>query len=339
MSVLRWSASGSWVGHCCHVRRVPARPGPSPRAPVAELAADPAGPARPRASPRCARRSASGCPTGPTDPAAVVDLLAEAAEPGLTAMPSGRFFGFVMGGTLPAAMAADWLTSAWDQNSGLRVVTPAHTAADDIVGAWLVDLLGLPDRERRRAGHRGDDVELHLPGRRPRRRAAPGRLGRGDPRTDWVAGGSGARRSGAARDRRPRACATSGLGAPRAGRRRRAGPDRSGLAARGAGRRSRTGRRSSCCRRGTSTPGRSTRSSRRSPLRTSTAPGCTWTARSGCSPPPAQRHRAAGVRRRRRRLLDDRRAQDAQRPLRLRHRRSSGTGRRCARRWGCTART
>lgn len=83
-------------------------------------------------------------PDGPTDPAEVVDLLAEACEPGLTAMPSGRFFGFVIGGTHPAALAADWLTSAWDQNAGLRTVTPAHTAVDDIVEAWVTDLLGLP---------------------------------------------------------------------------------------------------------------------------------------------------------------------------------------------------
>ncbi|WP_372729623.1 aspartate aminotransferase family protein [Nocardioides sp.] len=83
-------------------------------------------------------------PDGPTSAADVVDLLAEASGPGLTAMPSGRFFGFVIGGTHPAAMAADWLTSAWDQNSGLRSVTPAHTAVEDIAQAWLLDLLGLP---------------------------------------------------------------------------------------------------------------------------------------------------------------------------------------------------
>jgi glutamate/tyrosine decarboxylase-like PLP-dependent enzyme len=59
-------------------------------------------------------------------------------------MPSGRFFGFVIGGTHPAALAADWLVSAWDQNSGLRRVTPAHSAVEDITSAWLVDLLGLP---------------------------------------------------------------------------------------------------------------------------------------------------------------------------------------------------
>ncbi len=82
-------------------------------------------------------------PDGPTDPVAVVDLLAQAVEPGLTAMPSGRFFGFVIGGTHPAGMAADWLTSAWDQNAGLRTVTPAATAVDDVAEAWVLDLLGL----------------------------------------------------------------------------------------------------------------------------------------------------------------------------------------------------
>ncbi len=83
-------------------------------------------------------------PEGGTDPAAVVDLLAGACEPGLTAMPSGRFFGFVVGGTHPAALAADWLVSAWDQNCGLRRVTPAHSAVEDVASRWLLDLLGLP---------------------------------------------------------------------------------------------------------------------------------------------------------------------------------------------------
>jgi len=83
-------------------------------------------------------------PENPTSAAEVVDLLAEACDPGLTAIPSGRFFGFVMGGTHPAALAADWLVTAWDQNSGLRLVTPAHSAVEDVAGAWLLDLLGLP---------------------------------------------------------------------------------------------------------------------------------------------------------------------------------------------------
>src|SRR6476620_12694645 len=75
----------------------------------------------------------------------VVDYLALHAEPGLMAMPSGRFFGWVIGGTLPAAMAADWLVSAWDQNSVLRYATPAIAAIEDAAGHWLLQLLGLPE--------------------------------------------------------------------------------------------------------------------------------------------------------------------------------------------------
>ncbi|MFJ7589333.1 pyridoxal phosphate-dependent decarboxylase family protein [Streptomyces sp. NPDC097617] len=83
-------------------------------------------------------------PDAPSPPADVVDLLATACEPGLTAFPSGRFYGFVVGGTEPAALAADWLVSAWDQNCVMRAVSPAYTAAEEIAGAWLLDLLGLP---------------------------------------------------------------------------------------------------------------------------------------------------------------------------------------------------
>ena len=83
-------------------------------------------------------------PQGPTPSGEVIDLLAAGCEPGLTAMSSGRFFGLVIGGTHPAALAADWLVSAWDQNAGLRLVTPAHSAVEDITSAWLLDVLGLP---------------------------------------------------------------------------------------------------------------------------------------------------------------------------------------------------
>jgi glutamate/tyrosine decarboxylase-like PLP-dependent enzyme len=76
--------------------------------------------------------------------AEVVDLLATGAEPGLMAIQSGRFFGWVMGGTLPAALAADWLVSAWDQNAGLRYATPAVAALEDVAGQWLTALFGLP---------------------------------------------------------------------------------------------------------------------------------------------------------------------------------------------------
>lgn len=94
--------------------------------------------------PEVVARLGTELPDGPTTPEAVIDHLASACEPGLTAMPSGRFFGFVIGGTHPAALAADWLVSAWDQNSGLRTITPAHSAVEDITEAWLLDLLGLP---------------------------------------------------------------------------------------------------------------------------------------------------------------------------------------------------
>ncbi|MET3904827.1 aminotransferase class V-fold PLP-dependent enzyme [Paenarthrobacter sp. 4246] len=83
-------------------------------------------------------------PDEATDPAEVVDELAALAEPGLMAIQSGRFFGWVMGGTLPAAMAADWLVSAWDQNTGLRFATPAAAAIEESAAAWLLDLLHLP---------------------------------------------------------------------------------------------------------------------------------------------------------------------------------------------------
>src|SRR5580698_8902222 len=64
-------------------------------------------------------------PDGPTDAVTVVDELATLAEPGLMAMPSGRFFGWVIGGTLPAALASDWLVSAWGQNAGMLYGSPA----------------------------------------------------------------------------------------------------------------------------------------------------------------------------------------------------------------------
>ena len=83
-------------------------------------------------------------PDQPTDPADVIDLLAAGVEPGLMAMPSGRFFGWVIGGTLPAALGADWLTGAWDQNAGMRYATPGVVAAEEAAAGWLLDLLGLP---------------------------------------------------------------------------------------------------------------------------------------------------------------------------------------------------
>lgn len=79
-----------------------------------------------------------------SDPAEVVASLATAVEPGLMAMQSPRFYGFVIGGTEPAALAADWLVSAWDQNTASRLVTPGVLGAEELAGEWLLDLLGLP---------------------------------------------------------------------------------------------------------------------------------------------------------------------------------------------------
>ena len=79
------------------------------------------------------------------EPAAgLVDRLAAAVEPGLMANASGRFFGWVMGAALPAAIAADWLVTAWDQNAGMRDSTPGVVAAEEIAARWLLELLGLP---------------------------------------------------------------------------------------------------------------------------------------------------------------------------------------------------
>ncbi len=83
-------------------------------------------------------------PDGPTDPAAVVEELAAALEPGVVASQSGRYFGFVVGSSLPAALAADVLVSAWDQNLGLLALGPSALVAENTAGAWVKDLLGIP---------------------------------------------------------------------------------------------------------------------------------------------------------------------------------------------------
>ena len=77
-------------------------------------------------------------------PERVIDDLARATDPGLIASAGPRFFGFVIGGSLPAALAADWLTSAWDQNAGVYAASPAASVVEEVAAAWLLDLLGLP---------------------------------------------------------------------------------------------------------------------------------------------------------------------------------------------------
>jgi glutamate/tyrosine decarboxylase-like PLP-dependent enzyme len=80
----------------------------------------------------------------PLAPEQVVEELAAAADPGLVAIPSGRYFGFVIGGSLPAALASDWLATAWDQNAGLYVGGPSASVVEQVVREWVCDLLGLP---------------------------------------------------------------------------------------------------------------------------------------------------------------------------------------------------
>jgi glutamate/tyrosine decarboxylase-like PLP-dependent enzyme len=83
-------------------------------------------------------------PETPLDPLEVIEALSGAAEPGVVGIPSGRYFGFVIGGALPAALAADWLTSAWDQNAGLVACGPSAAVVEEVAGEWLKDLLGIP---------------------------------------------------------------------------------------------------------------------------------------------------------------------------------------------------
>ncbi|MFL5718837.1 MAG: pyridoxal phosphate-dependent decarboxylase family protein [Chloroflexota bacterium] len=93
-----------------------------------------------------ALRAAMGgpLPDQPSDPVEVIESLAAAADPGVVATAGPRFFGFVIGGSLPAALGADWLTSAWDQNAAFFVTSPAASVAEEVAAGWLVELLELP---------------------------------------------------------------------------------------------------------------------------------------------------------------------------------------------------
>ncbi len=83
-------------------------------------------------------------PEGPTDPERVLELLDERCSPATMAMAGPRFFGFVIGGSLPVTLAANWLAGAWDQNTALYRVTPATSHLEQMALAWLLELFGLP---------------------------------------------------------------------------------------------------------------------------------------------------------------------------------------------------
>lgn len=76
--------------------------------------------------------------------ASVLAELVGKSEPGLMANAGGRFFGFVIGGALPVSVAADWMTSVWDQNPGIYALSPAEAVVEEVAIRWLVELLGLP---------------------------------------------------------------------------------------------------------------------------------------------------------------------------------------------------
>jgi glutamate/tyrosine decarboxylase-like PLP-dependent enzyme len=84
-------------------------------------------------------------PPGPTSAEAVLHLLHEFGSPATVASAGGRFFGFVIGGSLPAAVAASWLVSAWDQNGGAWAASPVGAELEEIAIEWVRELFGLPD--------------------------------------------------------------------------------------------------------------------------------------------------------------------------------------------------
>jgi glutamate/tyrosine decarboxylase-like PLP-dependent enzyme len=83
-------------------------------------------------------------PDGPADAQEVLRLLDEVGSPATIATAGRRFFGFVIGGSLPVTLAANWLAGAWDQNSALYHVTPATALLEEVALGWLVDVFGLP---------------------------------------------------------------------------------------------------------------------------------------------------------------------------------------------------
>jgi glutamate/tyrosine decarboxylase-like PLP-dependent enzyme len=83
-------------------------------------------------------------PEGATDPREILALLDDYGSPATVASTGGRYFGFVIGGTLPAPLAANWLAAAWDQNCTLRVMSPVAARLEEIASDWLRDLFGLP---------------------------------------------------------------------------------------------------------------------------------------------------------------------------------------------------
>jgi glutamate/tyrosine decarboxylase-like PLP-dependent enzyme len=102
-------------------------------------------PVRAQASLEDLRRTlGTALPLAGEDPVRVIEDLVKHAEPGILAEPGPRYFGFVIGGSSEVAVAADWLTSAWDQNAGLYATSPALAVVEETSARWVLDLLELP---------------------------------------------------------------------------------------------------------------------------------------------------------------------------------------------------
>ena len=83
-------------------------------------------------------------PETPSDPREVLAMLDEFGSPATVTTTGGRYFGFVSGGMLPAAIAANWLAGAWNQNAALRVMSPIAAELEDVVLGWVCEALDLP---------------------------------------------------------------------------------------------------------------------------------------------------------------------------------------------------
>src|SRR5437870_8842384 len=90
------------------------------------------------------RRLDEPLPEAPTDPEAIIAQLDEFGAPATMASAGGRFFGFVVGSSLPATVAANWLAGAWDQNAGIVVLSPVAAKLEEVAMRWMLGLLGLP---------------------------------------------------------------------------------------------------------------------------------------------------------------------------------------------------
>ena len=261
-------------------------------------------------------------------PGEIVDHLGRAADPGIVASAGPRYFGFVIGGSLPSAVAADWLTTAWDQNGFAYVMSPAGSVIEEVTAGWLLDAFGLPRDAS--VGFASGATMATFTGLAAGRHRVLQRAG-------WDVEGDGligapeiavvARRRGP-RDRLRVAPDGRAREPPRPqGRGRRAGPDAAGSAARGA----RRGRREAGDRGGPV----GQREHRR--LRPAAGDRGRRPRAAERVAPRRRRVRAVGGRLtvaaaprrgpRRRGLVDHRRPQVAQRPVRLRDRRRRPTPR------------